>query len=42
VPGIALQNVAEQQFATKPHLAALPLSFILRPAIFQAGIALSC
>ncbi|MGR0482855.1 MAG: hypothetical protein ACTFAL_16040 [Candidatus Electronema sp. V4] len=42
MPGIALQNVAEQQFAAKPHLDALPLSFIHRPAIFQAGIALSC
>lgn len=35
MPGIALQNVVEQQFAPKPHLDALPLSFILRPAIFH-------
>jgi predicted nucleic acid-binding protein len=35
-------DVAASLAALKPHLDALPLSFIHRPAIFQAGIALSC
>jgi hypothetical protein len=34
--------VAARQLAAEPHLDALPLSFIHRPAIFQAGIALFC